>query len=337
MRGVRVRRAIPAVLVSVVTVLTAGLLAAAPTASAEPAATVLSERPGPPGTLSLTVSSPAMRADMRVDVIPPRDPSAPHPTVYLLNGAQGGLNGSSWLDQTDVVRFFADKNATVVIPLGGAASYFADWRADDPVLGHQKWATFLTRELPPVMDSRFGGDGRNALAGISMAGTSVLQLAIDAPGLYRAVGSYSGCAQTSDLVGQAYVRLTVARGGGNADNMWGPVGDPDWVRNDPYVNAEKLRGTALYISAATGAPGPYDRIDGPGIDGNVAELVSRIGVGAVIESSVRRCTVALQAKLDRLGIPATFSLPPAGTHSWPYWQDSLHRSWPLFARALAVD
>lgn len=186
------------------------------------------------------------------------------------------------------------------------------------------------------MDARFGGDGRNALAGISMAGTSVLQLAIAAPGLYRAVGSYCGCAQTSDLVGQAYVRLTVARGGGNGDNMYGPVDDPAWVRNHPYVNAEKLRGTALYISAATGAPGPYDRIDGPGMNGNVADLVSRIGVGAVIESSVRRCTVALQAKLDRLGIPATFSLPPMGTHSWPYWQDSLHRSWPLFARALGV-
>ncbi|MEH3157326.1 MAG: alpha/beta hydrolase family protein [Gordonia paraffinivorans] len=306
-------------------------------AIADPVATVVSEKPGVPGSLALTVASPAMRSDLRVEVIPPRDPAAPHPTVYLLNGAQGGLNGSSWLDQTDVVRFFADKNATVVIPVGGQASYFADWRADDPVLGHQKWTTFLTRELPPLMDARFSGDGRNALAGISMAGTSVLQLAIAAPGLYQAVGSYSGCAQISDLLGQAYVRLTVARGGGNADNMYGPVDDPAWVRNDPYVNAEKLRGTALYISAATGAPGPYDRIDGPGIDGNVAELVSRIGVGAVIESSVRRCTVALQAKLERLGIPATFSLPGQGTHSWPYWQDSLHRSWPLFARALGVD
>lgn len=324
------------VVVTAVAMLLLGATTGIAPALAGPAATIASEKPGVRGTLALTVQSPAMRAPMRVDVIPPRDPSAPHPTVYLLNGAQGGLNGSSWLDQTDVVDFFADKNATVVIPVGGQASYFADWRADDPVLGHQKWATFLTRELPPLMDERFGGDGRNALAGISMAGTSVLQLAIEAPGLYRAVGSYSGCAQTSDLVGQAYVRLTVARGGGNADNMYGPVDDPAWVRNDPYVNAEKLRGTALYISAATGAPGPYDRIDGPGIDGSVAELVSRIGVGAVIESSVRRCTVALQAKLERLDIPATFSLPPAGTHSWPYWQDSLHRSWPMFARALGT-
>jgi S-formylglutathione hydrolase FrmB len=333
-RRVSLRRCVT-VIATVAGLLTVGL-STTPSAVAEPAASVVSVVPAERGVVSLTVSSPAMRAAMRVDVIPPRDPATPHPTVYLLNGAQGGLNGSSWLDQTDVVDFFADKNVTVVIPVGGQASYFADWRADDPVLGHQKWATFLTRELPPLMDARFGGDGRNALAGISMAGTSVLQLAISAPGLYDAVGAYSGCAQTSDPVGQAFVRLTVARGGGNADNMYGPADDPLWVRNDPYVNAEKLRGTALFVSAATGAPGPYDRIDGPGIDGNAAELISRIGVGAVIERAVRQCTTALQRKLDRIGVPATFVLPPVGTHSWPYWQDSLHRSWPLFARALGI-
>ncbi|MFD0927963.1 alpha/beta hydrolase [Williamsia deligens] len=310
--------------------------AAAPGNSASAVPAIVADATGRDGVRHLSVFSPAMRERMAIDVLPARDPATPHPTVYLLNGAQGGLNGSSWFDQTDIRTFFADKNVTVVVPVGGQASYFADWERDDPVLGHQKWTTFLTRELPPVMDAEFGGNGRNALGGISMAGTSVLQLAIAAPGLYRAVGAYSGCAQTSDPMGEAYVRLTVARGGGNADNLYGPVGDPEWARHDPYVNAEKLRGTALYVSAATGAPGPYDRIDGPGIDGNVAELVSRIGVGAVIESSVRRCTVALKAKLERLDIPATFSLPLAGTHSWPYWQDSLHRSWPLFARALGI-
>ncbi|MGU3294275.1 alpha/beta hydrolase [Williamsia sp. M5A3_1d] len=341
--GARTRRA-SSLISGVVATLIVGLGAAAvPSAIAAPvspapavttSATVVGSSPGPHGVRYLRVRSAAMRADMQVRVLPARDPEVPHPTLYLLNGAQGGFNDSSWFDQTDIVDFFADKNVTVVVPMGGTASYFADWIRDDPVLGHQKWATYLTRELPPLMDATFGGNGRNALAGISMAGTSVLQLAEKNPGLYRAVGAYSGCAKTADTMGQAYVRLTVARGGGNADNLWGVSTDPRWRENDPYIHADRLRGTSLFISASTGLPGQYDTITGPGIDGDVGELVSRIGVGAVIETAVRQCTVALKSRLATLGIPATFRLPPAGTHSWPYWQDSLHASWPQFARAL---
>lgn len=341
--GVR-RRTVSSLVSGVVAALLVGLGAtvvpsatAAPTSatpSATTSATVVGSSTGPHGVRYLRVRSAAMRTDMQVRVLPARDPATPHPTLYLLNGAQGGFNDSSWFDQTDIVDFFSDKNVTVVVPMGGTASYFADWIRDDPVLGHQKWATYLTRELPPLMDSTFGGNGRNALAGISMAGTSVLQLAEQNPGLYRAVGAYSGCAMTADPMGQAYVRLTVARGGGNADNLWGVASDPRWRENDPYINAERLRGTSLFVSASTGQPGQYDTISGPGIDGNIGELVSRIGVGAVIETAVRRCTVALRSRLTSLDIPATFRLPPAGTHSWPYWQDSLHASWPQFARAL---
>ena len=148
-RRATVRQGVTATVATVLLLLVG--MVTTPQAGAQPSATITAESPTPPHPCTA----------MRVDVIPPRDPSAPHPTVYLLNGAQGGLNGSSWLDQTDVVDFFADKNATVVIPVGGQASYFADWRADDPVLGHQKWSTFLTKELPPLMDARFAGDGRD--------------------------------------------------------------------------------------------------------------------------------------------------------------------------------
>ncbi|MBF6470146.1 esterase family protein, partial [Nocardia beijingensis] len=164
--------------------------------------------------------------------------------------------------RTDVVEFFGDKQVNVVIPFGGASSYFTDWRADDPVLGRQRWATFLTRELPPLVDARFGGNGANAIAGISMAGTSVFQLALAAPGLYRAIGSYSGCVRTSDPQGQVIVSAVVGGRRGNVVNMWGPPTDPAWAANDPYLHADKLRGTAIYVSTGTGAPGPHDTLDG---------------------------------------------------------------------------
>ena len=296
---------------------------------------IVSTANGPEGMVDVVVHSAAMHSDISVKVLPAADRSLPVATIYLLNGAAGGEEGSSWFDRTDIGTFFAGKNVNVVVPMGGAASYFTDWRNDDPNLGRQKWATFLTEELPPLMDAEFNGNGRNAIAGISMAGTSVFQLALRAPDLYQAVGAYSGCAMTSDPEGQAFVRLTVeGRGGGDTVNMWGAPTDPEWVRNDPYVNAERLRGMAIYLSNSTGLPGEYDVLDGPGINGNVAKLADQVAVGGVIEAATNRCTVRMRDRLRQLGIPANVGLAEPGTHSWAYWQDDLHESWPLFRSAL---
>src|SRR5207247_1772465 len=136
------------------------------------------------------VYSPAMGRAIDIDVLRPADTSAPRPTLYLLNGGGGGEDDATWRKQTDVLDFLAGKNVNVVQPVGGKSSYYTDWRAPDPVLGVNKWRTFLTVELPPVMDAALGADGRKALSGMSMSATSVLQLAIAAPGLFGAVASY---------------------------------------------------------------------------------------------------------------------------------------------------
>lgn len=286
------------------------------------------------GEIEIGVRSAAMRRVVPVKVWPARG-SGPAPTLYLLNGAAGGEGGSSWFDRTDIRTFFADENVTVVVPMGGAASYFTDWQRPDPVLGTQKWATFLTEELPGTIDERFDGTGRNAIAGISMAGTSVFQLALRAPSVYQALGSFSGCAQTSDPLGQAVVRMVVeGRGGGNVGNMWGPPDDPAWRANDPYLHAEAFRGTSIYVSNGSGMPGRYDTLDGPGIEGNGSKLFDQIAVGAVIETATAQCTRNLQRRMRDIGVPATFHLYEGGTHAWPYWQDELHRAWPQFEAAL---
>lgn len=285
-------------------------------------------------SLTLRVHSTAMAADITVEVLRAPDGSAPAPVLYLLNGAGGGSDASSWPAQTDIADFFADKQVTVVTPMGGNGSYFTDWHADDPVLGRQRWTTFLTRELPPIIDSALNGNGANAIAGISMAGTSVFQLALAAPGRYRAIGAYSGCARTSDPAGQLFVDAVVLRWHGDPANMWGPPGDPAWTDNDPYLHADGLRGTAIYVSSGTGIPGPLDTLDGPGIHGDAAKLAAQLTDGGVLEAITDQCARALRDRLESLGIPATFALRPTGTHSWGYWQQDLHDSWPLLAKAL---
>ncbi|MGV9478146.1 alpha/beta hydrolase [Gordonia aichiensis] len=323
------------VVIASVTCAFSGAVAAGPQVAAQPGgAHIVSERVIAPTEVDVEVASPAMRRPVPVKVIPARSGSAA-PTLYLLNGAAGGEGGSSWFDQTDIREFFARENVNVVVPMGGAASYFTDWQRTDPKLGVQKWATFLTAELPSIIDARFNGNGRNAIAGISMAGTSVFQLSLHAPTLYRALGSFSGCAQTSDPAGQAAVRLVVeARGGGNTLNMWGPPSAPAWRENDPYLHVEQFRGKSVYVSNGSGVPGRYDTINGPGIDGDSQKLAEQLAVGAVIETATDQCTRNLQRRMREVGVPATFHFYGGGTHAWPYWQDELHRAWPQFKAAL---
>ncbi|MDJ0496173.1 alpha/beta hydrolase-fold protein, partial [Gordonia alkanivorans] len=59
------------------------------------------------------------------------------------------------------------------------------------------YETFLTEELPPLIDEDFGGNGRNAIAGASMGGVAALTLATRLPAMYRGVSGYSDFANIS--------------------------------------------------------------------------------------------------------------------------------------------
>ncbi|MEC3914114.1 alpha/beta hydrolase [Nocardia sp. CDC160] len=305
------------------------------TAVADPAGAHLIsiDRPGQRQE-EITVYSAAMDRAITLQVITPYDNSVPRPTLYLLNGAGGGEDSATWYRQTDIVHFFADKNVNVVSPVGGKFSYYTDWERDDPKLGRYKWQTFLTSELPPLIDSALHTSGANAIAGVSMSASAALDLAIHAPDLYRAVGSYSGCASTADPTSRQYIKQVLDRGDADIRNMWGDPDDPAWQEHDAVLNAEGLRGKALFISSSTGLPGEFDTLDAPAIAGRPATLVDRLILGGTIEAATNGCTHRLADRLTELGIPADIEFRPAGTHSWPYWQDALHRSWPMLEAAL---
>ncbi|WP_433734803.1 alpha/beta hydrolase [Nocardia sp. CA-129566] len=283
----------------------------------------------------LYIHSAAMNSTIPVDVLRPTDTSVPRPTLYLLNGAGGGQDDATWKRNTDAMEFLSDKNVNVVNVIGGHWSFYADWIAPDPVLGTNKWVTFFTEELPPLIDTALGTNGVNAIAGLSMAGTSVLNFEIAKPGLYRSVAVYSGIAQTSDPIGQRMIKVTVETyGGGDTRNMWGPSDGPLWAANDPILNAEKLRGPNLFVSTGNGIPGVYDQPGGKFRLEKPEDNAQTVAVGAAIEAGVNWSTHNLQNRLDQLGIPATFVYRDSGTHSWGYWQEDLHTSWPVLAQGL---
>ncbi|WP_194814385.1 alpha/beta hydrolase family protein [Nocardia sp. XZ_19_385] len=287
--------------------------------------------------LELQVYSAAMGKNIEVDVQRPNDASAPRPTLYLLAGAGGGEDKATWEAQTDVPQFLAGQDVNLIQPVGGKFSYYTDWIKDDPELGANKWKTFFTEELPPLVDAALGTNGANAIAGLSMSGTSVLQLAEAKPGLFKSVAAYSGAAQISDPVGYDFVSTVVRAGGGNPDNMYGPKGDPMWAENDPLLHAERLRGTDLFISSGSGLPGPWDTLDGEHALPGPGGLANQVTLGGALEGATNWGSHNLQNRLNELGIPATYDFTPVGTHSWGYWEDSFMKSWPVLARGMGLS
>lgn len=329
----RIHRRLLAALVTIAASVVAFVGGAGFASAAPPQSRIVSSYDDDPQQVTLLVYSASMRESIPVTVLTPRNRSVPAPTFYLLNGAGGGEDSATWDARTTYKQYFADKNVYVVTPIGGAFSYYTDWQRDDPVLGRNKWQTFLTRELPPLINAKFHTTGVNALGGISMAGTSVLNLAIAAPKLYRSVAAFSGCARTSDPVGQQYIRFVVEnRGGGNMTNMWGPLNGPGWRENDPYLNAEKLRGVKLYMTAGSGLPGAHENLADPQIDGNAFTLANQAALGGLIEAAIDQCTHQMADRLAQLHIPANIDFRSTGTHSWGYWQDDLYRTWPMISR-----
>ncbi|PXX63133.1 S-formylglutathione hydrolase FrmB [Nocardia tenerifensis] len=281
--------------------------------------------------LRVFVDSPAMSRAVEVQVLLPRDTSEPRPTVYMLDGRSAAPASNNWTEQAHADRFFEDKNVNVVLTVGGPASFYTDWQKPDPVLGTNKWETFLTQELPPLIDAKFNGNGRNAVMGVSMGAEAAMMLSVRHPQLYTAIAAHSGCFSMGTDLGQAQARAVIASYQGEPDNMFGEQDDPAWLDHDVTLHAEALRGKTIYLSVGSGLPGIHDVPGEPGVD-----VATTISFGGPLEAATNACTIRLADRLRVLGIPATAHFRPTGTHSWPYWADELVRSWPVIAGALGV-
>ncbi|MFF3568149.1 alpha/beta hydrolase [Nocardia jiangxiensis] len=279
--------------------------------------------------LKVFVRSPAMGRTLPVEILLPKNRSAARPTLYMLDGRSASNEVNNWTKYGEAVQFFADKDVNVVLTLGGPASYYTDWHHPDPVLGNNKWETFLTRELPPLIDAKFNGNGRKALEGVSMGAEAAMMLAMRHPGDYLAVAAHSGCYAMGSDVGQAQARAIVSTYNGNPDNMFGGQDNPAWLAHDVMTHAGELRGTALFLSAGSGMPGPFDGPSNP-------DSRTSVIFGGPLEAGAYACTMALADRLERMQIPATVDLRKVGTHSWPYWAAELPRAWPTLAGALGI-
>ncbi len=213
------------------------------------------------------------------------------------------------------------------MPVGGTGSLYSDWETEHPKFGKTKWETFLTEELPSVIDAQFATNGRNVIGGISSGAQGALMLASRTPDLYTGAVGYSGCYLTEGPVGRALTDLVVLNGMANSEMMWGPEGSEAWREHDLFRNASALAGKKIYLSSGNGLPGPHESLNHQGIAQTVI-------VGGLLEAGSNLCTDQLAQALRDAGVDVTRSAQPVGVHAWPYWRDELGRSWPTIEAAL---
>src|ERR1044071_6886440 len=149
-------------------------------------------RPGLPVEY-LMVPSAGMGRDIKVQF---QNGGENAPGVYLLDGlrAQDDFNG--WDINTAAFEWYVDSGLSTIMPVGGQSSFYSDWYS--PACGKAgcstyKWETFLTSELPGYLSAQKSVKANGSAAvGISMAGSSAMNLAIYHPGQFIYAGSLSG-------------------------------------------------------------------------------------------------------------------------------------------------
>lgn len=242
--------------------------------------------------------------------------------LYLLDGMRARDDRNAWSFETNAVDQFKDANINLVMPVGGESSFYSDWYAPSSTNGQKttyKWETFLTEELPNFLAGYGVSKTNNAVAGLSMGGSSALALAAYHRDQFKYAASYSGYLNISAPGMREAIRIAMLDAGRyNVDSMAAPW-SPQWLRMDPFVFAPQLRGLPMYISASSGLPGQHDRPAS-------AVGVFNTGNAMALEALSLVNTRAFQVRLKSLNIPAHFDFPATGTHSWKYWESQLWNS-----------
>lgn len=270
------------------------------------------------------IDSADMKRGITVEVHRAANPGAPF--LYLLDGVGSEL--PSGFTQWGAAEQFANENVNVVIPTGGQGSMWADWNEQDPVLGISKWESFISRDLPAVLEPRISTNTNRAIGGISMGAGAAMTMATRHPDLYKGVFGVSGCYST-DALGQILTRYTVESRGATLTNMWGEPGNDQWVAHDALINAEKLRGKAIYMSSGTGVAEPGDWDD---YNNDVANFVA----GMALEQATGQCTHAADRRFKELGIQADIDHLPTGMHNWSYYSRQIPVAWDSIKHSVGL-
>lgn len=248
--------------------------------------------------------------------------------IYLLDGLRARDDKNAWSFETNAMQQFENDDVTLVMPVGGQSSWYADWTSASNTNGQKytyKWETFLTKELPNFLAGYGVSKTNNAVVGLSMSGPAALRLAAFNRGQFKHASSFSGPLNWNAPGMREAIRVMMLDAGRfNVDSLAAPW-SPAWLRMDPAVFAPQLKGLPMYISAASGLP-----TEAPNSAIGAFNTANAMGIEAISMVTTR----LFQQRLNSLGIQATYDFPAAGTHTWKNWEAELWKARPLILQSL---
>jgi S-formylglutathione hydrolase FrmB len=247
---------------------------------------------------TINVQSKAMNKILKAAVVLPdsyQKSKTLFPVLYLLHGGQGSFR--DWLtlppDKTLLHRLADQYNIMIVMPEGGATSYYFD----SPLQKESQFETFISKEVIDKVERTYRvireKRGR-VIAGLSMGGHGAMYLAARHPELYLAAGSMSGVMNIDTRTW--HVPESFARS--RAENFNRLLGPPkDTAR--PYLE--------YTIIGMTGK-----------LKANDVKLIFDVGVDDFLIEPNRD----LHRRLLANGTPHDYIERP-GKHDWTYWENAL--------------
>lgn len=279
------------------------------------------------------VTSAVMQREIVLEVLPSRvTDKGPAPVLYLLDGVDSVEGNSGWKRAGNMPARMAGENVHLVTPTGGPSTYWSDWDREDEVFGYNKWETFLTEELPGLVEAVLEDrgtptNGKNGIAGASMGAQAAMHLAATHPTLYQGVMGLSGYYSTTDELGYQSIRGSVDGRGGDSTNMWGPRGSDRWKDHDTISHVEGLDGIAVYFATGGMAISEADRR-------NYGDDYFDMLQGLLLEKGVIEGAKNFSRELDRHGIEHRVDYGDEGFHGWQTFVDYIDPGWDHIKDAL---
>lgn len=285
-------------------------------ATADTGATVTAEKRVDSQTLDITIKSPSTEQSTRnVRLLLPAgwSPSASRtwPVLFVLHG--GFDSYTSWTSSTNIKSLAAGRQVIVALPDTSWCSSYSDWWNYGSG-GRPKWETFITTEVRQILERGYRAGTDRAVAGNSMGGLGAMKFAANGGAMFKAAASFSGDVDPlHQYAGGTGVTTPGLSCGADWKRVWGDPAVPAqrliWQRNDPWNQAEGLRGKSLFLSSG--------------------------GTGDLVEAQVDKETKGLATRLSGLGIPATTDFY-TGNHNWTYWSREMGRAWNQLMTAIGA-
>lgn len=281
-----------------------------------------------PRLLDVTVSTAALAKPAGVRILLPTGyqdhPGLHYPVLYLLHGGYGSY--VDWTTAGHAEQLTAGLPLIVVMPDGGKGGWYSNW-SNGGSGGPPQWETFHIDQLIPWVDAnlRTVADRRGrAIAGLSMGGFGALSYAARHPERFAAVASFSGAVDSNNPALRDLIYLSPLVDGGAPGAIYGsaPLDGVLAEAHNPWNLAANLRRMRIDLYSGNGFPGS---LDPPGATGYDYQ-----------EFEVREMNVALDQRLDHLGIAHSYHYYGNGTHSWPYWNRDLQQELPALMATLSV-